>query len=90
MDENVDMAIQGHASACSASVITWEDLAEQQEMVAKAWTKRASVDKTPRIQRATLDDAADAAGQAKVFRTASALASSPLNQDLAVMLSVTV
>lgn len=66
-------------------MITWEDLAEQQEMLAKAWTKRASDDKAPRLQRATLDDAADASGQAKSFRDAHR-DGAPLNQGLAMFL----
>lgn len=69
-------------------MITWEDLAEQQEMLAKAWTKRASAGKTPHLQRAMLDDAASAAWQAKVYRLAVNIGM-PLHQGVAEFLSVT-
>lgn len=68
-------------------MITWSDLAEQQEMLAKAWTCRASADTTPRLRRATLDDAAEAAATAADYRRAGK-AGAPLHPGLAAFLMV--
>jgi len=67
--------------------VTWLDLAEEQEMLAKAWTFRAEI-KSPRFRDAALDDAADAAGQARSYRDAHD-AGAPLRNDFAKMLTVT-
>ena len=87
MDGYADQAQREHDPVCPTLSVTWEDLAEQQEMLAKAWTKRASGEMAPRLQLAMLDDAADAAGQAKSFRDASANGA-PLIKGLAFFLRV--
>lgn len=51
-------------------MITWIDLAEQQEMLAKAWTCRARR-ASERMRLAMLDDAAEAAATAADYRGAS-------------------
>lgn len=66
--------------------MTWLDLAEQQEMLAKAWTLRAR-SKPTRLREAALDDAADAAGTAASYRMAHDNGAK-LNQGLAEFLSV--
>lgn len=67
-------------------MITWIDLAEQQEMLAKAWTKRAAREQG-RLRDAVLADAAEAAGMAADYRAASA-AGATLHQGLALFLRV--
>lgn len=71
--------------------MTWEDLAEQQEMLAKAWTFRArpreGVDRSARLRAAMLDDAAEASANAANYRLNHA-AGWPLDQKFAYWLSV--
>lgn len=66
-------------------MITWEDLAEEREMLAKAWTLRARHE-VGRLQSACLHDAEEASSEARDFRDAQH-AGAPLNQTLAFFMS---
>lgn len=68
-------------------MITWMDLAEEQEMLARAWTMRGGQMSAARLQRAMRGDAEDAAAQARAYREAQE-AGALLNPSLAFFLAV--